>query len=141
MGYVNLIKLSVGSESVEGIAAWQAHWAETRGRRYAHVTRMWPKRAEDVLNGGSIFWVVKGLVQARQRIIGLDEMIGEDGIRRCGIVLDPELVRVEPARKRAFQGWRYLAAADAPRDLAPGQTGESPLPHDLTAALAEIGVR
>lgn len=139
--FVNLLKLSVGSESVEDIAAWQTRRRRELGRAYAHVTRMWPKREAEVLNGGSIYWVVKGLVLVRQKIVALDEVIGADGIRRCGIVLDPDLVRVEPVRKRAFQGWRYLAAADAPRDLPKGHRAEPALPLELTQALADIGVR
>ena len=135
---LNLIKLSVGSESVERLADWQR-----ANDRYFHVTRMWPKRASEILRAdGSIFWVIKGLCQARQKISGFEEVIGEDGIRRCRIELGHDLVRVEPTRKRPFQGWRYLAGRDAPRDLATGllQDG-SEVPHKLMAALAEIGVR
>ena len=138
---LHLQKLSVGTESVETLAAWQGS-ARAKGPDGLprHITRMWPKRSDELLLGGSIYWVIKGLIQCRQRIVRLDEVTGGDGIRRCAIVLDPELVRVVPTRKRAFQGWRYLAAADAPVDLAPGRAAEEPLPADLSAALAEIGV-
>lgn len=139
--FVHLIKLSVGTESVETLEDWQKQKSKQRkGGRYYHITRMWPKRAAEILNGGSIYWVIKGEIQARQRIIGFDEMMGEDGIRRCGIVLDPEIIRVTPALKRPFQGWRYLAPQDAPRDLSSGPTDEDPLPVELNRALAEIGV-
>ncbi len=138
----HLIKLSVGSESVETMAAWQDHarlkWTDKQPR---HVTRMWPKREAEILNGGSIFWVIKGVVQARQAILRLDEVIGEDGIRRCGIVLDRRIVRVEATPKRAFQGWRYLKPEDAPSDLKTGRLKEDRLPPELQSALAEIGVR
>ncbi len=139
--FVNLIKLSVGSESVESIEAWQQHRAQqvTDGKYY-HITRMWPKRDTEILNGGSIYWVIKGEVQARQRILGFDEKFGADGIRRCGIVLDREIVRVSPALRRPFQGWRYLDPADAPPDLRKGQEGDTALPSELNRALAEIGV-
>lgn len=140
--FTHLIKLSVGTETVETLAAWQDHarlkWTDKQPR---HVTRMWPKRADQVLNGGSIYWVIKGVVLCRQRILRLDEVIGDDGIRRCGIVMDPPLIRVEATPKRAFQGWRYLAPDDAPRDLRLARAHEDVLPADLQSALAEIGVR
>jgi hypothetical protein len=139
--YINLIKLSVGSEGFDDLAAWQAtKRAQTADGLPRHVTRMWPKRAGEVLNGGSIFWVIKGVVTCRQRILRLDEVIGDDGIRRCAIVSDPELVRVQGALKRPFQGWRYLDPNDSPPDLPIGRASEEPLPVELNRALAEIGV-
>jgi hypothetical protein len=102
---------------------------------------MWPKRADEVLNGGSIYWVIKGVILCRQRIIRLDERISADGIRRCAIVSDPQLVRVAATPKRAFQGWRYLAAGDAPEDIPQDRQDEEPLPPELSKALAAIGVR
>jgi hypothetical protein len=101
---------------------------------------MWPKREADVLNGGSIYWVIKGEIQGRQRIVRLDEVLGSDGIRRCAIVLDPEIVRVAPTPKRAFQGWRYLDPQNAPPDLKPARAGEEELPAELSAALLEMGL-
>lgn len=139
--FVNLIKLSVGTENVEDMADWQAtKRAQATDGLPRHVTRMWPKREAEILNGGSIYWVVKGVVQCRQKIIRLDEIIGSDGIRRCAIVLDPELIRTQGSLKRPFQGWRYLKATDAPPDLPKGRSSEDPLPIELNRALAEIGV-
>lgn len=138
---VNLIKLSVGTENVEDLAAWQAtKRAQTPEGLPRHVTRMWPKREDEIVNGGSLFWVIKGVIQCRQKIIRLDEYLGQDGIRRCAIVLDPALVRVQGSLKRPFQGWRYLSTADAPADLPEGREREEPLPVELNRALAEIGV-
>ncbi len=139
--YVNLIKLSVGSESVDTLIAWQ----DSRKPLYEdgnprHVTRMWPKREAEILNGGSIYWVVKGVVQCRQRILRLDEVRGEDGIRRCAIVLDPDVHRTQNALKRPFQGWRYLKPEDTPADLPKGREQDDALPDDLNRALADIGV-
>ncbi len=140
-GTIHLIKLSVGSDSVEQIEDWQQNRSKQRvNGQYFHLTRMWPKREADLLNGGSIYWVVKGLVQARQRILGLEEITGDDGIRRCGIVLDPELIRTATAPKRPFQGWRYLKPEDAPRDLGTSRLNDDTLPPELAGALAEIGV-
>jgi hypothetical protein len=139
--FTHLIKLSVGTEDVADLAGWQAD------RRYqtadglpCHITRMWPKREAEVLAGGSIYWVIKGLVLCRQTILRLDRAEGSDGILRCAIVLAPDLVRVAPMPKRPFQGWRYLNPADAPPDLAQMRPGDDVLPPELTRVLADIGV-
>lgn len=139
--HINLIKLSVGTESVEGLEDWQQMRAAANDGLCRHVTRMWPKREPEIMQGGSIFWVIKGVIQARQPILRLDEVIGEDGIRRCAIVMNPGLIRTQHALKRPFQGWRYLTPADAPADLPEGKIHEEPMPAELSAALAEIGVR
>ncbi len=140
--FTHLIKLSVGTEDANSLALWQNTYRDRFSDGLPrHVTRMWPKREAEVLNGGSIYWVIKGVIQCRQRILRLDEVIGDDGIRRCAIVMDPELVRVEPTVKRAFQGWRYLKPEDAPADLGTVRTGEEELPPELSAELARIGVR
>ena len=136
---LHMIKLCVGADRVEDLTDWQA--ARFGDGVAEHVTRMWPKRAAELLAGGSLYWVFKGVVLARQPIVGLRERIGADGINRCAIQLDPNVIRTEAQPRRPFQGWRYLAAADAPRDLAPGRDREDPLPRDLMAALSEIGLR
>ena len=107
--YVNLVKLSVGSQTVSDLVAWQKNpRAKGADGCPRHVTRMWPKREKEITNGGSIYWVIKGQIQCRQKIIRLDEIIGNDGIRRCAIVLDKNLILTTIANRRAFQGWRYL---------------------------------
>ena len=128
---VNLLKLCVGAETVKDLTDWQASpRAKGPDGLPRHVTRMWPKRAEEILNGGSLYWVFKGVVLARQRILRLDEVDRGDGITRCGLVLDPTVVRTEAMPK------------DAPRDLGEGRAADSAhLPPKLLAALAEIGVR
>ncbi|WP_126979310.1 DUF1489 family protein [Frigidibacter oleivorans] len=138
-GHVNLIKLCVGADGVEDLARWQA-------QRFSdeppfHITRMWPKRAPEVLAGGSLYWVFRGVVLARQRILDLREVTGVDGIPRCAIVMDPALVRTEPLPRRPFQGWRYLTPADSPRDLPAGREREEPLPEALMQELARMGLR
>lgn len=137
---LNLIKLCVGADTVEDLAEWHAGRRAATGRDVAeHVTRMWPKRAAELAAGGSLYWVFKGFVLARQRILGLEPREGADGIRRCAILLDPEIVRTSAAPRRPFQGWRYLRPADAPRDLA--APGERPdLPPSLMAGLDVVGV-
>ena len=140
--HVNLLKLCVGADSVEDLAEWQASpRAKGPCGRIRHVTRMWPRREGELLGGGSIYWVIKGVILVRQKILALEEVQGADGILRCGIVLDAALHRTEAAPRRPFQGWRYLPPEDAPRDLARGRASEPALPPQLQAALAEIGVR
>lgn len=139
---LHLIKLCVGAETVQDLLDWQATaCAKGPDGHPRHVTRMWPKREDALLAGGSLFWVFKGVVLCRQPILRLEPVDRGDGIRRCGIVLEPEVTRVEPMRKRPFQGWRYLAGDQAPRDLRQGSIANDDLPPRLIAALSEIGVR
>lgn len=136
---IHLIKLCVGAEKVEDLIDWQrARFGKAPGM---HVTRMAPKRADEVLAGGSLYWVFKGVVLARQRILALDDVMGADGIARCAIVLDREVVRTEALPRRPFQGWRYFKPEDAPRDLPQSREREEALPRELLAAFSEIGLR
>ncbi|MTH77366.1 DUF1489 family protein [Paracoccus aestuariivivens] len=136
---LHLIKLCVGCDSPAELDEWQRHrW---QGKPAQHVTRMWPKREAELLDGGSIYWVFKGVMQARQRILRLDEAEGEDGIRRCTLILDPGLVRTAAVPRRPFQGWRYLSATDAPPDLPSDRAEEPSLPPEIARALAEMGLR
>lgn len=144
-GELNLVKLCVGVEKVSQLAEFQiirADEARARGDEPVprHVTRMWPRREEELLDGGSLFWVFKGMILARQEITRLDEVIGADGIRRCGIILNPQLVLTETHPRRPFQGWRYLTKADAPKDTGMYQEGQVELPSALQAELAALGV-
>ena len=139
---LNLLKLSVGTISVEDLADWQqsqrSRWPEGTA---VHVTRMWPKREAEVLDGGSIFWVIKGVILCRQRMVALEEVDLGDGIPRCAMIMDQDLIRTEAAPRRPFQGWRYLDPKDSPRDLPKGRAKDDPLPPALARALAEIGLR
>lgn len=149
MARLHLIKLSVGSESVESLRAWQEERLARHGRLW-HATRMLPKRRAELLDpgsggeGGSIYWVIRGLVQARQRLAGIETAPDEEGRSMTLLLLDPALVRVEPTRWRPFQGWRYLTPERAPADLraaegrAPGEP-EGP-PPALLAELRALGI-
>ncbi|MBT5265623.1 MAG: DUF1489 domain-containing protein [Rhodospirillaceae bacterium] len=142
---VHLLKMSVGTESVEGLAVWQ----DLRRREKAkagqeavaiHWTRNRPRRGDEVLDGGSIYWVIKGRIRARQRIIRLDEGVNEAGKRMCGLVLDDELVRTELKPSRPMQGWRYLDPDAAPADLGgDGEAGQD-LPEDMREELRALGL-
>ena len=137
----NILKLCVGAESVEDLEAWHRDHAHVwPPGRTEHVTRMWPKREAEVLQG-SLYWVIKGVILARQRILGLEERIGADGIRRCALVLDAAVIRTEAAPRRPFQGWRYLDPADSPPDRRVARLNEDALPLKMAQALAELGVR
>lgn len=139
---VHIVKLAVGADSVEDLAAWQTWQMQEAQKRRLPVrpvcgTRAWPKRKDDVLAGGSLFWVIKGAIMVRQRIVAIDEVTDEHGLR-CGLFLDPELVRTEPRPKRAFQGWRYLEANEAPSDLGAISAGAD-LPDALRRELSDLG--
>lgn len=140
---IHLVKLCVGAESVEDMAAWtRTRAAEnargTFGRASHHVTRMFPRRADELLDGGSLYWVIKGIILIRQRIIGLRPVRGADALARCAILLDPAIVETQAQPRRAFQGWRYLKPEDAPKDLKPGASRRAP--PALRARLAELGL-
>lgn len=139
MKYINLVKLCVGAAQIEDLIAWQSSRAWPEGQPI-HVTRMWPKREDELLAGGSLYWVFKGQILARQKVISLQEVIGADGIRRCAISLDPNIIRTQATARRAFQGWRYLTREDSPPDLPQTRPAEVPLPSDLARALADIGL-
>lgn len=138
---INLVKLCVGAESVDSHIEWQKTTrVRTRDGYRRHVTRMWPKRKDELLEGGSLYWVIRGAIQCRQRILRFDEVKDHRGIVRCGIVLEEEIIRTQTAPKRPFQGWRYLKPEDAPMDLPLSRLDEEPLPNEMNIALAEIGV-
>ncbi len=135
---VHLKKLSVGSVSIDNLKNWQNR-ALKQGRPRIHPTRNWPKRADELLDGGSMFWIIKGQMIVRQPIADLIEVKREDGRPACGIVLHPELIPVWPRRVRIFQGWRYLETEDAPEDL-PQTEDAAPMPAELAAELRELGL-
>ncbi|MDX2287858.1 MAG: DUF1489 domain-containing protein [Hyphomicrobiaceae bacterium] len=141
---LNLIKLCVGAHSIEDLARWQngrlaAQAAAGTGSCLTHTTFQTPKRADEILEGGSLYWVIKGMIQVRQRLVGLDEGRKDNGEPCCLLILDPELVPVRPTPRRPFQGWRYLAAEDAPADLARGGgDGLAEMPPAMRRALADL---
>lgn len=134
---LHLMKLCVGCDGPDELMQWQRRFGDGHA---VHVTRMWPKREDELLAGGSIFWVFKGVMLARQRIVRLDEHRQDDGIRRCALILDRAMIAVTAVPRRPFQGWRYLDAADAPADMPRGREGDAALPPQMAAALAEMGL-
>lgn len=142
---LHLLKLSVGTDSVQDLEDWikiKMKAQKKRGKKpeRIHTTRMVPKRADELLDGGSIFWVIKGEIMCREKILDIRPFVDKDGIGRCRLVLDPKCVLVEPRPFRAFQGWRYLDAKDAPRDLSRAAPGAAKMPEPLRRELRELGL-
>jgi hypothetical protein len=136
---LHLIKLSVGSTSIGDLKDWSDEQMALEGER-SHTTRMMPSRAAEILDGGSLYWIIKGQLCCRQAVLALDPVVGEDGIQRCRIVLKPDLVEVRPRPFRPFQGWRYLDAKDAPPDLKSGRGGVAEMPEELRRELTQLGL-
>jgi hypothetical protein len=140
---LNLIKLCVGCESIEDLEDWIAGRLRDARRKgqppeHHHVTRMVPARMAELLEGGSLYWVIRGNVQCRQRLLDVRPFVDHQGVGRCRLVLDPTVVATQWQPRRPFQGWRYLKAADAPPDLGKSALGE--MPPSLRRELAELGL-
>lgn len=142
---LHLIKLSVGTESVRDLQDWIKQKLKEKKRKGQkperfHTTRMVPKRIDELLDGGSIYWVIRGEVLCRERILDVVPFVDKEGIGRCKLMLDGKLVLVQPRPYRAFQGWRYLAAKDAPPDLARLAPGAAAMPEPMRRELRELGL-
>jgi hypothetical protein len=156
---LHLIKLCVGCDSIRDLEDWIAQTLKARrgkgqetsiqetsketgeaARARNHTTRMVPKRAAEILDGGSLYWVIRGQIMCRERILDIRPFTGKDGIGRCHIVLDCTPVPVEPRPYRAFQGWRYLKPDDAPSDLDGAAPGARDMPEDLRRELRSLGL-
>ncbi|WAJ30857.1 DUF1489 family protein [Antarcticirhabdus aurantiaca] len=141
---LHMIKLCVGVDTIDDLREWvgerrEAARAAKRPFEQIHTTRMFPKRNVDILDGGSLYWVIKGHVQVRQRILDLRPVTDADGIARCQIVLEPEFTATDWAPRRPFQGWRYLEHDDRPADIDGDRLG-SGLPPELMRELAGLGL-
>jgi hypothetical protein len=142
---VHLIKLAVGIYSFSHLMERQRQRvadAAVRGEegQLRHLTRSRPRRADEVLDGGSIYWVIKGAVCARQRIIEIDTAVNHKGLPRCALIFAHELVPVRARPMRAFQGWRYLEAADVPVDAIGGIDESDKLPSEMAEELRALGL-
>ncbi|KAA0697487.1 DUF1489 family protein [Neorhizobium sp. P12A] len=142
---LHLIKLCVGADSIEDLREWVSERALTAVAaglepHTTHTTRMVPKRVEELLDGGSLYWVIKGQVQARQKLIDIRTFTDGEGISRCQLVLGPEVIETSVQPKRPFQGWRYYPQDDVPRDLDSLGAGITEMPADLRRELSELGL-
>jgi hypothetical protein len=142
---LHILKLCVGADSISDLEEWIAErQAQRRARgepaEQLHTTRMVPKRIEEIVSGGSLYWVIKGQISARQRLIDIRPFTDGEGIGRCHLVMEPLVVPVEPRPFRPFQGWRYLQAKDAPRDISERSGDLGVMPEQMRRELAELGL-
>jgi len=142
---LHLIKLCVGIESISHLSERQAaRIAEMTANgetiELFHRTRQMPRRRDELLMGGSIYWVIKGSISVRQGLLDLRQVRCNDGIRRCDLILDPQLVPTRPRPRRAFQGWRYLSGEEAPKDLGLSDAEANRMPETMRSELIELGL-
>jgi hypothetical protein len=142
---LHLIKLAVGCESVKdlkGRVAERALKAKQGGLppRHVHITRMVPKRVEELLAGGSLYWVIRGEIAAREKLVAIEPFRDSDGIGRCRLVMQPKVIAVSPRPMRAFQGWRYFAEGDVPADLGKAAASIAAMPEPLRRELRDLGL-
>lgn len=143
---LHLLKLCVGAESLDDHRYWIAQTLERKRRaglpeEQLHTTRMVPKQREALLKGGSLYWVIKGSIQGRQKLLDIRPFKDDEGVNRCHLVMEPVLIATRPQPRRPFQGWRYLKASDVPADLSEmaGQDGQVMEPA-MRQELIELGL-
>ena len=136
---LHLVKLCVGVNTVEELQHYRDLQRKAAGKSVpsVHTTRMIPKRKQELLDNGSLYWVIKGVIQVRQKLIDISPFTDDDGIKRCDLILDPVLVPTKNQPRRAFQGWRYLSASDAPADKLYSVTNEN-IPEPMGSELSEL---
>jgi hypothetical protein len=142
---LHLLKLCVGADSIDDLEGFVRRRLADKRRRgeptdYYHTTRMIPKRRQQLIDGGSLYWVIKGQIAARQVLRDVQPFIDPQGMSRCRLVLDPNVVTVMPRPCRPFQGWRYLNAGDAPADIAGAGGDVAIMPEALRRHLRELGL-
>jgi hypothetical protein len=141
---LHLIKLCVGCDSVQDLEDWLREKTRKGSRRalseHVHTTRMVPKRTTELLRGGSLYWVIRGQIMCRERLLAIRPFVDKDGISRCRLVLSGKLILVEPRSFRPFQGWRYLAGSEAPRDLSRAAPGAARMPEVMRRELQNLGL-
>jgi len=142
---VHLIKLCVGVSDVNQLLQEHRRLATQALKRKKpvedhHWTRMRPKRSDEVLDGGSLYWVIKGQIACRERLLAIEPFRDKAGVGRCRLVMEPKVIPVLPRPMRAFQGWRYLSAEDAPKDLGKSGSNLTAMPEALRRELRELGL-
>ena len=138
MTMVHMKKLAVGIKDVDALRRRVAQRLKGRAGRHVVLTRMMPKRADELAAGGSLYWVIAGHVRARQAILSV-EPFGSGKAKRCRVTLDPDVVETDRHPHKPFQGWRYLEHTDAPHDLRRLDEIEGLSPN-LHRELAELGL-
>ncbi|HCQ82264.1 MAG TPA: DUF1489 domain-containing protein [Rhodobiaceae bacterium] len=136
---VHLVKLCVGADDIDDLVQWQNHMQKTYGKVF-HTTRMVPRRVPDLLENGSIYWVIKRQIRVRQVLTDIEEFVDDQGIRRCHLHLNPSLVTTRLQARRPFQGWRYLTPQDAPPDMPTDVEIDDDMPEDMRHELSDMGL-
>src|SRR5215469_9711730 len=143
---LHLIKLAVGCDSIKELKEWIAERMKTAKKkglpqRHVHITRMTPKRGEEILAGGSLYWVIRGEVAAREKILAIEPFRDKDGIGRCRLIMQPKVIAVSPRPMRPFQGWRYFTEDSAPSDLTRSAAGQiAAMPEPMRRELRDLGL-
>ena len=142
---LHLIKLAVGCESVTELKSWVAQRIKTarqngQPRHHIHITRMTPKRDVELLAGGSLYWVIRGEIAAREKIIAIEPFRDRDGIGRCRLIMQPKVIAVSPRPMRPFQGWRYFEETVAPPDLGKSAASIAAMPEPMRRELRDLGL-
>jgi len=142
---LHLIKLAVGCDSVKELKDWVTERMQTAKKKglplhHIHITRMTPKRVDEVLDGGSLYWVIRGEIAAREKLIAIEPFRDKDGIGRCRLVMQPKVIAVLPRPMRAFQGWRYFDHGEVPPDVSSAGAGVAEMPEPLRRELRELGL-
>jgi hypothetical protein len=136
---LHLLKMAVGVGDIGELRRIRKQRLKERGGNWVY-TRNHPRRAEEVLAGGSIYWVIRGQIRVRQRITGFRSERDDNGRAYCLIDVDPELVPTLLRAWRPFQGWRYLTPVDAPPDAPIGPGGTAAMPERMLAELRALGL-
>lgn len=139
---LHLLKLCVGVDAIEDLQAWidfrlEEKRANGEPAEQYHTTRMVPTRRDELLDGGSLYWVIKGTIQVRQHLVDIRPFTDAAGVKRCQLVLEPVLHPTRPQPRRPFQGWRYLTPDDAPPDIRK-LSGGGDIPETMRRELAEL---
>src|SRR5258705_4856165 len=143
---LHLIKLAVGCESVKELKSWVAERMQTAKKKrlplhHIHVTRMTPKRGDELIAGGSLYWVIRGEIAAREKILAIEPFRDRDGIGRCRLVMQPKVIAGSPRPMRAVQGWRYFTEDAAPPDLGKAvAAGVGAMAEPISAELRDLGL-
>ena len=143
---VNIVKLAVGVQSVEELVLIQKRFLNQPGAQtskgFYHSTKLMPKKHEAIVKSGSLYWVIKGVICARQKILSITKQEDPDGIKRCKIFLDNSIIKTAPVRKKPFQGWRYLKKNRTPADITDPLTTtfDDDIPLKVQQQLLEVGL-
>lgn len=142
---LHIVKLCVGADSIGDLQEWIDRRLREKKRRkqpleHIHTTRMMPTRKGEILDGGSLYWVIRGEIACREKLIDIRPFVDKDGVKRCRLVMDGKVIPVVPRPRGPFQGWRYFPANEAPPDLSKSGKGLAELPETMRRELRELGL-